>query len=331
MAFMTASVTVPHPASDGWRSATWNATGRWLSKHRNLLLLLTALGGIAAVVSPWLWLNVHKGGEVVFLFSNETWWYTFRVASIVIGVAAVLAVIADKVADGYDARVAKLVVHEGEKAAEKSIDDLNVFLGEAIRTMFFTGRRQEDAIETLRRTMVTQSARSVGLGSRATCYNLHREPTDKRVLKEAVHGIEHPRRDKSNTPFFERLDPGLDIWRMLDREDDEPNVRSCEDEDPVVGLDWSKKEYKTFLSVPIKAVNVQLGMLSVNNSELGSIGGPQRAVTLAMARTYALVVAASKGAAAMNDLAAEQDKRDALRQMSETSATVAASEEGSTK
>lgn len=307
------------PPADPWVNPVMHRVGVWLSAHRKFLLALTALGGLAAVMSPWAWIGIPNGAEVWWLMSNDQWLITFRVLTIGVGSFAVLAVIADKMADAYDAHIASLTIQEGEKAAEKAIDDLNVVLGEAIHTMFLTGKTREEAVESLRRTVVLQSARSVGAGSRATSYNLHREPSGLRVLKDAAHGAEQGRKDKSNTPFYERLHPQLEIWRMLDREDDEPDVRT--EPEVIEGLDWSKKEYCTFFSVPVKAVGVQLGMLSVNNSKEGSIGGPQRAVTVAMARTLALAIAAMKGPKEMKELAA-------LQGMSEPGDTVTAVGEG---
>lgn len=323
---------LPEPTSPKW----WNQlglkvsdkAGEWLARHRALTLLLTVLGGVSAALSPFLWLDFPEGGTVVFVFSNEAWWIFFRVVSILVGVFAVLAVVGDKVADAWEARASSRTIAEGERAAEKSTLDLNVVLNEAIRTLSLTAQRQADAVEALRRIIVQQAAHAVGPGTRATSYNLIREPSGQRVLKEAEHGT-LGRRDKPNKPFYERLDPDLDIWRMLDREDDEPDVHSYPEVIP--GLDWSKKKYKTFFSVPVKAGNVQLGMLSVNNTEVGAIGGPQRAVIIAMAKALALATAASIGARIINELAEQQTERDAIQAMSEASDTVTATEEGSSK
>lgn len=307
------------------REKAWDSVGRWLANHRGVTLALTVLGGISAALSPFLWLNIEEGEAVVFVFSNEMWWVIFRFLSIALGVLAVLAVVGDKVADKWEARASSLTIAAGERAAEKSILDLNVVLNEAIRTLALTGQRQSDAVEALRRTVVNQAAQAVGPGTRATSYKLHREKDGTRVLRDAEHGV-WDRKDKPNKPFFERLDPELEIWRMLDREDDEPEVRSYPEDVP--GLDWSTKieRYKTFFSVPVKAGNIQLGMLSVNNKTDGTIGGPQRAVVIAMAKALAIATAASYGAKIINEQAEEQTARDALEAMSEVNATVAATQ-----
>lgn len=304
--------------------------GEWLATHRAVTLLLTVLGGVSAAVSPFLWLEFPEGGTVVFLFPNEAWWVTLRVLSIAVGVLAVLAVVGDKVADAWEARASSRTIAEGERAAEKSILDLNVVLNEAIRTLFLTGKGQAQAVEALRRTVVQMAAQAVGPGTRATSYNLHREKDDRRVLKDAVHGV-WDRRDKPNKPFYERRHPDLIIWTMMDREDDEPEVHDYPNEIP--GFDWSTKieRYKTFFSVPVKAGTVQLGMLSVNNRKVGAIGGAQRAVIIAMAKALALATAAANGAKIMNEETDKQTARDAVQPMSELTASVTATEDGSTK
>lgn len=328
---MTGTVhTTPELSDTAWRRGS-DRVGAWFARRRLLTLVLTILGGLAAVVSPFLWLNIPDPTAVTFLnFSNEAWWVFFRVVSIALGVFAVLSVIGDKMADAWEAKTASRTLQEGERAAEASILQLNVVLNEAIRTLSLSGKRQEDAVEALRRIVVNQAAQSVGDLSRATSYNLYREKDGKRVLKEAEHGVVG-RRDKPNKPFYERLDPKLGIWRMMDREDDEPDVHSYPEE--IEGFDWETKKdrYLTFFSVPVKAGNVQLGMLSVNNKIVGAIGGPQRAVIIAMAKTLALAMAAAKGAKVMTELSAEQEKRDGLPGMSVASDTVTPSEEGSTK
>lgn len=319
---------LPTDNEPNWWSRARDSIGERLSKRRGLTLSLTVLGGISAALSPFLWLNIPEEDKIYFFLSNEAWWISFRLASIAAGVLAVLAVVGDKIADGWETRTSSRTIAEGERASEKSILDLNVVLNEAIRTLSLTGQRQADAVEALRRTIVNQAAQAVGPGSRATSYKLHWERDGRRVLKDAEHGV-WDRKDKPNKPFYERLDPDLEIWRMLDREDDEPEVHSHPEVIP--GLDWKTKtdRYKTFFSVPVKAGNVQLGMLSVNNRSIGTIGGSQRAVIIAMAKALAIATAASIGAKLLNEQADEQAARDALQAMSEGTANVAGSGEGS--
>ncbi len=221
-------------------------------------------------------------------------WSWIRITA---GVAAAAAIVADKLADKYDQLIASLKFRLSEKSAEKAIDDLNVVLSEAIELAFLSGDARKQAALALRRTVARQAASAVGDGSRATYYTMRRETAGKRILGSAVHGTEHGRYDKPDRPFVEREDPEHTIWNLMDRADEEPEISNAPDE--VYGVDWSRKKYKTFYTVPVKAKSVQLGLLSVNNKSVGAIGGPQRAAVLAMARTMALVIAMLKGPTAM--------------------------------
>lgn len=260
-----------------------HAVGPLLSKFKRwqIFTVVTFVGAVVAVIGPFIW--------------SDPGWHWLR---IVAGIAAAAGILGDKLADRYDATVAKLKFRESERLAEKAIDDLNVVLSEAIEAMFLTGRPRDEAARALRRTVARQAASAVGDGSRATYYTMRREAGGSRILDNAVHGTEHGRYDRPDRPFIEREDPAHTIWTLLDRADEEPEVCSAPDE--VYGLDWTKKKYDTFYTVPVKAKSVQLGLLSVNNAAAGAIGGPQRAAVLAMARTMALVVTVIKGAPSMN-------------------------------
>lgn len=254
-------------------------------KKKYILLAITFIGAVVAVLGPLLW--------------GDIGWHGFRIAA---GVAAAIAIVADKMADSYDKTLSTLTFRESERSAEKAVDDLNVVLSEAIEVMFLTGAARNEAAKSLRRTIARQASSAIGDGSRATYYTLHRQAGGSRVLNDVVHAVQHGRYDKPERPFVESDDPNHTIWALLDRADEEPEIQIVDDE--VYGLDWSKKKYKTFYTVPVKAKAVQLGVLSVNNSAPGAIGGPQRAVILAMARTMALVVASCKGPSFLSTQAA---------------------------
>lgn len=260
-----------------------HAVGPLLSqlKRRQVFTIVTFVGAVVAVIGPLLW--------------GDPGWHWVR---IVAGIAAAAGIVGDKLADRYDSTVAKLKFRESEFLAEKAIDDLNVVLSEAVEVMFLTGRPRDEAAKALRRTVARQAASAVGDGSRATYYTMRREAGGSRILDSAVHGTEHGRYDRPDRPFIEREDPENTIWALLDRADEEPEV--CNAPDEVYGIDWKQKKYDTFYTVPVKAKSVQLGLLSVNNATAGAIGGPQRAVALAMARTMALVVTVIKGPSSMN-------------------------------
>lgn len=257
----------------------------WL-RERHILALVAFAGTITALVAS--------------LLLPDASWYPLR---IIAGVAGAAAVIADRFADSYEKKVSAITFVESERSAEKSIEHLNVFLSEAIEITFLQGEAREEATKALRRQITQFAARSIGDGTRASFYPMRREGGGgKRVLGPPFHTTEFGRYDKPTRPFEERVDPDHEIWGLLDRDDEEPEVRSYPEE--VYGLDWSKKKYRTFYSVPVKANTVQLGFLSVNNSKVGAIGGPQRATLLAMARTLALMLAMEKGPQSMKTQAA---------------------------
>ncbi|MGK3949926.1 hypothetical protein [Microbacterium sp. K2] len=260
-----------------------HACGPLLSKfkRRQIFTIATFIGAVVAVFGPLIW--------------GDPAWHGIRIAA---GIAAAVAILGDKLADRYDQTVASLKFRESERSAEKAIDDLNVVLSEAIEVMFLTGRARDEQAKALRRTVARQAASAVGDGSRATYYTMRREAGGRRILDSAVHGTEHGRYDRPDRPFIEREDPENTIWSLLDRADEEPEV--CNAPDEVYGVDWAKKKYDTFYTVPVKAKSVQLGLLSVNNASAGAIGGPQRSAVLAMARTMALVVAVIKGPVSLN-------------------------------
>lgn len=251
----------------------------WL-KRWQILLLVTFIGAVVAVLGPYIW--------------GEDAWDWLRITA---GIAAAVAIVADKFADRFDGAVATASFRESERLAEKAVDDLNVVISEGIEVMFLQGSARTEAAKALRRTVARQAASAIGEKSRATYYTMRRESGGSRVLDEAVHGA-IGRYDKPDRPFVESEDTEHSLWQLLDRADDEPEVHNAYDE--VYGLDWDKKQYKTFYTVPVKAKRVQLGVLSVNNSIVGAIGGPQRAAVLAMARTMALVIAACRGPQFMN-------------------------------
>lgn len=270
--------------SDVTLGAFLHAVGPLLSRFKRWLVftIVTFIGAVVAVIGPVIW--------------GEPGWHWIRILA---GVLAAAAILGDKLADRYDQTVASLKFRESEFSAEKAIGDVNVVLSEAIEVMFLNGRPRDEAAKALRRTIARQAASAVGDGSRATYYTMRREAGGSRILGSAVHGTERGRYDRPDRPFIEREDPDNTIWMLLDRADEEPEVCNAPD-DEVYGIDWAKKKYDTFYTVPVKAKSVQLGLLSVNNANAGSIGGPQRAAVLAMARTMALVVTAVKGASSMN-------------------------------
>jgi hypothetical protein len=285
-----------------------HAVGPMLSYLRKkfVLVVLTFAGAVAAVIAPIFW-------------ATDPGWNWLRIT---IGGLAALAIVGDRMADRFEQRLAALTFRESERSAEKAVDDLNVLLSEAIEVMFLTGASRTEAIRTLRRTVARQAASAIGDGSRATYYTLRRESGGTRILDQPKHGTEHGRFDVPNRPFVEKEDDLHDIWELMNRADEEPEIHS--EPETIYGVDWARKRYKTFYTVPVKANAVQLGMLSVNNSKVGAIGGPQRAVLLAMARTMALVITSHKSQQSLNT-------QVAFAEMSAASTTVNLKGQGSNR
>ncbi|SKA95826.1 hypothetical protein SAMN06295879_2094 [Agreia bicolorata] len=256
----------------------------WL-RQKFILSIIILLGATVAVFAP--------------LVLTDAAWTPYRIGA---GILAALAVFGDRYADNYEKKVALGTFRESERSAEKSISDLNILLSEAIEATFLQGAARVEAIKALRRTVSRLAASSIGPGTRASYYPLRRVAGGTRILDRPFHTTEPGRNDKPDRPFIETEDPKHDVWTIMDRDDEEPEVKKAYDE--VSSVDWDKKKYKTFYSVPVKANMVQFGFLSVSHAKVGSIGGPQQAAILAMARTVALTIAAEKGPTFMKKQAA---------------------------
>ncbi|MET3452082.1 hypothetical protein [Curtobacterium sp. 1544] len=234
------------------------------------------------------------------------------------GIAAALAAILDKIADSFDKRNANRALEGSERTAENSVTDLNAFVAEAVEVSFLEGASRVNAIRGLRRSLVQFAAKSIGPGTRATYYTLDPTTPGARVLGDAQHAVEYGRHDKPPCPFVETESPDHDVWRILERPDEEPEVLNAPD--AVQGVDWTRKPYKCFISVPVKAHGVQFGLLSVNNSEPQSIGGAQRETIITMARVMALALAMDLGPRVLTS-------REAEPQMSSVAGTLTAPQE----
>ncbi|ROS63877.1 hypothetical protein EDF42_2131 [Curtobacterium sp. PhB172] len=239
---------------------------------------------------------------------------------VVATVLSALAVVFDRIADAYDKKLSKLRLSGSEDSAENSITDLNTFLGEVIEVTFLQGAAKAAHMRWLRRSLVLVAAKSIGPGSRATYYTLEDSTPGHRVLGSPQHATEYGRHDKPSRPFLEEEDPGHSIWQLLDGPDEQVEVMR-EGVDEVYGVDWGRKPYSTFLSVPVKAGDVQFGLLSVNCANEGAIGGSQRAAVLAMARAMATALAFDQGPQGMNSRASSKDLSVASSNVADTTET----------
>ena len=223
-------------------------------------------------------------------------------------IVSVLCLVADSLADAYEKKLLKEserlqlgAAEEAEKRAEIAVEAVNVFLTEAHEALFLTGPSRKDAIKALPRLMVRCASGIFEEGSRASYYELNVNAEGYRCLEDPVHSTGFGRTDEPPTPFLEERDPDHDIWALMDGPDVDNEVRSSPE--VIDGLSWDRKFYDTFYSVPVKSKQIQFGFFSVNSAVKGSIGGPQRACVLAMARVLALV--------RLTEIPG-QDRRDAL-------------------
>ncbi|MDI2097401.1 hypothetical protein [Ruicaihuangia caeni] len=254
----------------------------WLRDHW-VLTGFTLLGSVVAIAGP-----------VLFLDENGDQTPEWRAAWVYLAIAAGVAVVLDRIADTSEARHGDLLLRAAEDDAERSVLDLNTFLEHAIEVAETKGAARERAIQILRKTLASVAARAVGVqGGRASFFPLTRDAEGWRTLGPPVHGTAYGRSDTPMRPFIEKDEPEHPIWKVMDGPDNEAVVFS--EGDVVHGVDWDRKVYKTFISVPVKAGLAQFGMLSTNSSEAGSIGGAQRAALLAMARGMAMVYAFDAG------------------------------------
>lgn len=217
--------------------------------------------------------------------------------SIALGVLVALLVLFDKFADRFE-RLKKAaaeqalrlrsdaILRASEEFARNSVSDLNTVIEAAHEVAFLEKAPRAVQMANLRRILVMSAAKSVGPGSRATYYTLDGE-RGHRILGAPIHAVEYGRDDRPDRPFLEAEDGELILWSTLERSDTEPPVYRKGDDLP--GMDWSRKAYASFISVPVKAKNVVFGLLSVNSSSPDAIGAAQRATIIAMARTLALV------------------------------------------
>lgn len=208
-----------------------------------------------------------------------------------LGLAAAVAVILDRVADHYEADLSAIDLQASEDTAENAVRDLNTFIDEARAISAHAPADRVIPLQTLRRFLTMCAAKSIGPGTRATYYTLTYALDGSRILGDPEHTCEYGRTDKPERPWIEAENPSHEIWRIMEGADEAPETRNYGD--IIDGLDWERKPYRTFLSVPVKFRDVQFGLLSVNCSKDGAIVGSQRAAILAMARTMALTLAMS--------------------------------------
>ncbi|MBH0009568.1 hypothetical protein [Salinibacterium sp. SWN1162] len=271
---------------------------RLREKH---LLIIVPL--VAAVLAPVRAMLISFSREDVVDANGELigWWGLFNFAIPVGAVLIAVAVVLDKIADVYDKRSTALQVADveaqrraAEDTAAASVSALAALMASTIRAATRSGVAHKTLVEELPQMLTLQAAKAVGTGTRATYFTLSYDEQGMRILSDPVHSTEFPRTDKPTRGFYESEQPGHSIWSVMNGADESPSVRHYPEE--IDDLDWATKEYKTFISLPVKTEKTQFGMLSVNNAQDGSIATTQKFVILAMARAFALVLASDQEA-----------------------------------
>lgn len=271
--------------SPSWLQQYVGPLSVWL-KRRWILPIATAVIGLAVV-----------GAQVVPKDSdgNQAGWVTAILW--ILGSVAVILVFLDKLADSVEAADsrgkeeslevrARRLLRASEESARNGVSDLNTMVEAAHEVAFLEGAARNTQMAALRKAMVEAAMKAVGPGSRATYYSLEGLAPSRRLVNP-IHAVGYGRDDRPYRPFLEKEDAHLSLWQTLERSDTECRVES--DDDEVVGLDWSRKSYKTFVNIPVRSRSIVFGMLSVNSAHREAIGQPQRATLIAMARTLALV------------------------------------------
>ncbi|MEV7757893.1 hypothetical protein AB0O16_07285 [Microbacterium sp. NPDC089180] len=245
-----------------------------------------------------------------------------RRVAITIGLGALIAitVLIDKIADLIEKREksrneedvqsrADRLLRASEEAARNSVSDLNALLETAHELAFLAGASRANQMTAVRKESVRSAAHALGPGARATYYTLEGAP-GRRRLDHPVHAVSYGRDDRPDRPFVETDFPELNIWGALTRSDTEAQV--FREPEHVPGLDWERKPYATFINIPVKAGPLVFGMLSANSAHPESVGEPQRAVLIGIARALALTESMILGSATASN------QRDAMSAASDT-------------
>jgi hypothetical protein len=248
-------------------------------KHVYILGTLGASLISAATFLPYYPLVVDAQAQ------PHTWIIVCRVVCLVL--IPVFAA-ADKVADWHAKKTAEKKTEEDARKAQenyhKSISSLLSLAHRGADMALETPGQRKPLLQNLSTVLVTAT---VGLSSapdsRATYYTL--SFTGKgRVLSDPVS---EGRVEQAVTIWEESKNREHPVWGIMDGADvNAPIVRSS-DPDKSGWVDWDKKKYKSFISVPVKAHGVQFGMLSLNAPKSEDITETDRMAVLVAARIMA--------------------------------------------
>lgn len=266
----------------------------WWFKERWLFAAVT-FGAVVAAPSLLYFVPKDAGGD------HEEWVLTLVV---VCAAAGGLAVLGDKLADRYESKLTDLTatvsdaeaaaaLNDAEQSFQQSVSEINWLLEMALRIPFLADDARQNQVETVRYDVVKAVAAAVGPGTRATYYTLHTDDDGFRRLRNPKHTVTIGRSDRPEREWVESEKPNHQMWTILNRSDSEPAVvRYPADAD---GLDWTKVAYRCFVSVPVRALTVTFGLLTVNAAGVGTIRETERSLILTAARVLALIEATDVG------------------------------------
>lgn len=226
-------------------------------------------------------------------------------------IAIPLFAAADKIADAQSKKKsaakqtendtrAQQASNKAQKAYNQSISSLLALAKRGANIAFETPGNRKVPLIDLRTVLATAThGISIVAKTRATYYTL--EFTEKgRILKDPVS---FGRVEESTTIWEEAEDPNHPVWSIMDGEDlNAPIVRSS-DPSKEKWADWDSKQYRSFISVPVKAQNAQFGMLSLNAPNSEDLTETDRMGVLVAARLMATTLALGLPQQEVKDLA----------------------------
>lgn len=230
---------------------------------------------------------------------------------------------ADKAADWEAKRVAKeegdAGAAEAQRAYRQSISSLLLLANKGADIAQETQGQRKTQLRDLRTALVaTTHGLSTAAQTRATYYTLE-FAEEGRVLREPVS---HGRVEESTTIWVESEDPDHSVWNIMDGNDlNAPIVRDT-DENRASWVEWENKKYRSFISVPVKAHDVQFGMLSLNAPDSEDLTETDRMAVLVAARIMASTLSLAMTSAQLKE---RSDNLAKLKKRSDSRAKLPAS------
>jgi hypothetical protein len=270
LSLMPAAKTI-EPKGLWWRVGE---TCLWLRNHW-ILAAIVFLAALALAILPRYALN----GERVMMS-----WALFAVT--ILGVAAALSAIADKIADSHAKDIDAIAILGQQDAGSSAMAPIIALLDEVIDGGFATGNARRDRWVTLRSALAGAASQGpIAENVRASYYPVEYDAAGWRILDNPKS---RGRVDEASTVFNEASDKDHPIWGILDGRDTECSIISAPDTN--CRVPWTEKPYATFISVPVKAQGLLFGMLSMNAPKVGDLTELDRLSAIALARVMAAVL-----------------------------------------